>query len=850
MDPRSVIPLDSLNDFFQLLKFTPKDGLKLFATYRDELSKCINSIEDVFYFLDNADRTLKEEISKNSQILKGGFKTPQDLLLFLQRDEDHIFYSLTNDKASLFNQHLIALFSQPTDVMQLVENYREASERLFQDGFPCASELVFSNHFPRLRKLSLIVASMATMTAANALIKQPINSETFIHLSTLYNGLPAKERYSIYISEQVADDVRNFISLQLKKLLNSQEHRVEIDTLAQPANLMRLRAASHPFALELLKVRNIIDIFFGGKLTLEGLISEGNWFVRDELLKRHPAEIAALFKTSAHVRVFCAIKYNGHYLESLPKEHLKSIGALFASSTVMEDWLWLAKGVAAHNGDSPSFGLTTLAAATLKEYPYWEEKEDAEYFKIIQSVFLNAENLTRITEICPGFASKIIETLQKNSKKQKESATNPIELFKDPAVFWKFIQAGGATWLLSSFSQGVCDTYPEHIAYIFQQSEHFAKLDAKFTAKLVAPPGWGHWNRTWKNLIELLETNSNISYVLENFPNVFDEHDLIENPKRLIGFAKTADDLVALVKTNQFAVTKAEDYRSSEFVNKKLLAFIMSPECQIPSLLLSFASPGATLVRLAEVHPLLVNALVEHHPKQMGAVLDLQAFMKLKFYQRFAFAEHAPDAVAAVFVGANINPKDFMVILKDASFDQYWYEWMHAPFCEVFKLRAATFAKIFIYGEPAALIFAMQTYPPFTNILFEYAPYTMAKIYCGPSFVGLVRDFPEQALMLINKLKDNIAALIPTAGDLAAVKKENSMLIKQFAFQWPAEAARQLAAINEATPATMRLSTIAGNRNILLASPRINTEDMDKKISDVDMAESVFGQKRSYSLKK
>ncbi len=778
MDGRTL-PIESLADFIYLLKITPAhDRLGLLSQYSDKLSALIHSIDDIFAIYSNVDSELKEKITKEyAHLFKGAFRTPENIAEFLKRDKDYFFYQLIKP-ASPLTAHLISLFNEPAAVLMLLEENCSAAEHLFQHHIPAASGLVFSKQSHHLSELSTRIYHRAAIIACDELVKrESLDVKAFIDLGFLHK------------CHQYDETTSQHILKQFERLLTAEQHRAVVSSLAQKENFEKLFYSAPYCVYIFLQHHSLIDIFFGGKLTLKGLSTfiKNDRHLTDKLFDRHPAEIAGLFKTTADVRSFCEAGYSS-YVYTLPEAQLKIVGALFSSSRYIDDWLWLARqetnkrnfqhqgtGHTIIHSKNSFFGLTMFAAAALREYPFKQEPGDQSKIAVLTAILSNTENLISLAKACPGFLDMALKKVEIDKT-----------LFEDPEVFWRFLNAGGMSWLLSDFTLSIIYLFPTHLQFIFERSDHFRTLDKEFTERLI--------DTFRKAIFALLKASNNITWVLENFPKVLGDHDIGRHPEKWFRLAKTAPDLIAIIVNLRNYLNNekfAEYYRREQ--KETFEKYIRSEACQIPALLRSFPDSCATLVKLTEVYPLVARLLIAAHTEKMLAM--------------------ATDL------------KDVLQMLQAARFQTH-FDWALKPFCEAFKRNPAAFAKLYVVGKQEDKIFTIFNFPALTNILFELAPEIMIQAFCGVEFVALLKNAPIAAARLLNQFKYQVTTLIPTQDMLAEVNRENPMLMRQFAYQWPHLAT------------TTFQASLANNRYSLLALPNSTISNMDMDVDMPDAEES------------
>lgn len=203
---------------------------------------------------------------------------------------------------------------------------------------------------------------------------------------------------------------------------------------------------------------------------------------------------------------------------------------------------------------------------------------------------------------------------------------------------------------------------------------------------------------------------------------------------------------------------------------------------------------------LVFLDPLTLNQYIQNDCDKLLPLINLVVFEQLRFEHRLLLIKQAPDAIAALYNSGEANFSSLIDLLSCAQFQYSCYE-PTQKLCDMFKRAPATFARLFMLGEPALRKKMIEQYPIFTDIIFSHCPKTMAVFYGGEEFVALFKTARLSAVLLLNSCKDLLHILIPTAADLAAINAENPKLMERFALQYPNEAAAHLAAISTAAPA-------------------------------------------------
>jgi hypothetical protein len=353
--------------------------------------------------------------------------------------------------------------------------------------------------------------------------------------------------------------------------------------------------------------------------------------------------------------------------------------------------------------------------------------------------------------LSPQFAAMIV-------KHMPALASNP-NLRVKADDFQAFCQLSGKEPELISLCISLMQTRPA-LAQAVCKIDEFLKLDAAM-AKEIA-------EKFPLEMINMLAGSpSALHKMLEKCPGALKKL-AIDSPMYVFPHAKTAEDLVALVRVAVNSARVMPSYISD---------YLYSDAYNLPGVISSLKAPGQAIVDLSQAAPELVSGLVIRHPRKMAAALDVNAFLKLGWVLQGEFLRLEPQMIAQLFDPKGAIFDDFVALNESII--------VSASKTVFISKYASVFASLFASGTDEQRLAFAKKYPDTTVILLKKRPEIVAPVFKGDSLLKFAEGAPRIAWEVIKVRPENIAKMIDSTALLLKLLDTLQGLVYGIARKWP-----------------------------------------------------------------
>lgn len=836
METRTTL-IRSYEDFIKLaqLMIDPNDYFsdkKFLGDNIDSLLSLTHSLDDLLRLLSLLSAESKNKTYRIKQILASEhpqlffnvIHSPQDLIRLAQQESksSSLMGTLVKDNDTEFNQRMYALFESSertvTDITELATASSQAAENLFREGVPHAANFLATPElYDAIKTASPNIAVRIYLEVIDAFIRQP-NKELFFLLAQFYKELPKTSDRGMSFSTSIHYFTRTgtwildrLLKEKIEEFFTDDQFDDFLRSINNQNDFIQLYTLDTFFGECFAGKFNLRNLFFQGEPTQEKLMAlkQAHPNIMPIMLKQFSSkELDTLFKPTAKRETpltsttqFRTISASINFQKN-PK--LKdSVIELFASSTSLDDWLWLW-----------SFN-SSFARQALEKIP-----------PKVKHVFNNLSNVCRLAAAQP----QLIDSASQHISLKK--------LFKRQEDFQQFIDQAIHPEL-ETFIFNIIKRNPSHLASLHQRTNQFQELSEDFLFKLLDE------KYIATKTMKLIESSPGLMCFVQKFPGrmlfKFSPQQLFDRT------AKNAEDCFTLLRcyASEIKNGMGHYWNGGEYLRQQLIDYIMQENCNLPNLLGINPSPK-TLEQLIEINEQISYILVHCHTQKMLSFLNVTTFLALPSDFRSHFVQYAPTEMAKLFITYTISLDFLIPILNEGRHSQQGYDVMIAA-------QPAAFAQVVANGAFETQVHILNHYRWFREIIFTRSPDIMATSFRGDCFIDLLKANPTLAYSLLTACKDYISILIPSERHRDAINKVNHMLLKEFAYRWPTIAEEHPALFlhdkadtiempSTGKTAPSRLPSIASNPSPFFAQPPTPTQRAAKS----DFLEQIDSKERDY----